>query len=92
MLPAFVSAMQDRALRGTAREVYLWLHERLDVLDFRPIKHSAISVDLGMKEVTVSWAVTRLVERGYLARGPRDGRLTTYRLLHSRPINLPGLE
>lgn len=86
MIPAFASAMQDRALRGHPREVYVWLHEHLDVLDYRPVKHSAIEADLGMEDSSIADAITRLLGRGYIARGPRDGRIWTYRLIYSCPL------
>lgn len=85
IIPAFADAMQDIALRGHAREVYIWLHEQLDVVTFRPVKHSAIENDLRMRGSAVGWAVNRLLERGYIERGKRDGKLMTYRLVYSRP-------
>ncbi len=85
MTPAFTSAMQDRALRGRTRDVYVWLNEQLDLVDFRAIKHSAIEADLQMRDSNVFRALDLLIERGYLKRGPRDGRLWTYRLVYSNP-------
>ena len=84
-IPAFATAMQDRALRGHTREVYLWLNEHLDLLTYRPIKHSAIEADLRVEDSTVFRALQLLLERGYLDRGGREGRLWTYRLVYSNP-------
>ena len=83
MIPAFAAAVRDRTLDRSAVQVYLWLYDRLDVLEFRAIKQSAIQVDLDLSEPTVRFAIERLVERGYLAVGPRDDRVKTYRLFHS---------
>lgn len=87
MIPAFASAMQDRTLRGNPRDVYVWCHENLDPVDFRPVKHADIELALAMEDSSVADAIARLVERGYLARGSRDGRLWTYRLVYSRPLH-----
>lgn len=84
MIPAFVQAMQDPATRGHARELYVWLHQRLDVVDFRSVKHSVIDQDLRIGGVAIKRAMDRLVSLGYVARGRRDGRLFSYRLTYSK--------
>jgi hypothetical protein len=84
-IPAYTQALQDRGLRGNARDVYLWLCDRLDICDYRPIKHTVAEVDLGMNRVSVARAIQRLLDDGYVARGAREGRLWTYRLTYSRP-------
>jgi hypothetical protein len=83
LIPAFVTAMQDPALRGNAREVYVWFHEHLDVVDYRPVKHSVIEHGLAMKDSSVADAIGRLLANGYVKRGNRDGQLWTYRLVYS---------
>lgn len=83
VIPAFVTAMQDPALRGNAREVYMWFHQNLDVVDFRPVKHSVIEMGLQMKDSSVADAISRLLSNGYIKRGDRDGQLWTYRLVYS---------
>ena len=89
MIPAFFSALQDHSIRGHAREVYVWLHEHLDVVQYRPVKHSAVEQALSIEHVAVKRSIDRLVDAGYLDRGPRDGRLWTYRLFYSKPL-IPG--
>ncbi len=84
MIPAYGVAMKDLALRGNARDVYLWCYEHLDVVTYRAVKLSAIEVALRMDDSTVARALVLLVERGYLERGDRTDRLWTYRLYHSR--------
>lgn len=84
VIPAFATAMQDRALRGNPREVYLWCHEHLDLVEYRAVKLSAVEVELGLRHSSVADCMVRLVQHGYLARGESDGRLATYRLLYSR--------
>lgn len=85
LIPAFVQALQDRDLRGHPRDVYIWCHEHLDTQDFRPVKHSVIESALQINSVSAGRAVRRLLDRGYLQRGDRAGRLWTYRLRYSRP-------
>ena len=70
-IPALTTAMRDRSIRGHPREVYLWLHERLDVVEYRVVKHAAIERDLGLRDSTVSHAIKLLRARGYIQRGPR---------------------
>ena len=89
MIPASHTAIRDPALRGVPRDVYVWLMDRLDVFEFRPIKHEAIALDLRVKNPTIFKAITLLRTRGYIDRGARDGRLWTYRLAHSRPLPVP---
>lgn len=84
VIPAFVSAMQDRLLRGNPREVYIWCHENLDVIEYRIVKHSVLETELGLRDSSIADAIARLVTRGYLDRGPRSGRLASYRLFYSR--------
>lgn len=86
MIPAFFSALQDREIRGHAREIYVWLNEHLDIVQYRPIKHSVIEQALAIEPTAVKRAIDRLVSAGYLDRGPRDGRIWTYRLFYSRPL------
>ena len=85
VIPAFVSALQDRALRGAPRDVYIWLHERLDTVDYRPVKHSGIEAELRISSMAVARSFRQLLVRGYIARGPRAGKMWTYRLVYSRP-------
>lgn len=89
VIPAFVAAMQDRTLRGNARDVYLWCHEHLDIVQFRPVKHSVIESALQMKDSSIADALQVLIDRGYLDRGERCDRLWTYRLYYSRNVLPP---
>ncbi len=86
MIPAFTSAIQDRALRGHAREVYFWCHEHLDVIEYRSVKHALVAADMEMKDLAVFRSIELLLKRGYLDRGPKEGRCWTYRLVYSRPL------
>lgn len=89
LIPAFHTAMRDPALRGHPREVYVWLHEQLDVVEYRAVKHLALAEALAMKKQRVFDALTLLQSAGYLVRGERIDRLWTYRLVYSRPSEVP---
>lgn len=84
-----MTAMQDPALRGAPREIYLWLHERLDVVEFRAVKVAEIETGLAMRKTTVREAVALLVHLTYVDRGTREGRIWTYRLFYSCPLRVP---
>ncbi len=85
VIPAFATALQDRTLRGTPREVYVWLHQNLDVVEFRPVKHASVGFALGLKDASVADSIVRLLNRGYLERGEKTGQTWTYRLVYSVP-------
>lgn len=89
VIPAFMTAMQDPELRGAPREVYLWLHERLDLVEYREVKAIGIQEDLRLHKGTVSDALELLVRLEYLSRGARNGRIWTYRLVYSTPSRFP---
>lgn len=89
MIPACVTALQDHAIRGNPKEVYLWCHEHLDLVDYRAVKIIEVEQDMQMNKLTIIRALDQLVAHGYIARGERIDRVWTYRLIYSRP-SLPG--
>jgi predicted transcriptional regulator len=76
--------MQDPALRGNPRELYVYFHERLDVLQYRAVKHSEIGSALRLEDSSVAKAIARLLDCGYIERGAKDGQVCTYRLIYSK--------
>ena len=83
MIPAFYDALTDRQLRGGPRELYFWLFQQLDVVEWRPMKLDVIVLGAHLNRQTVADGLRRLLECGYLRRrGPDRRRL--YRLVHSR--------
>jgi hypothetical protein len=83
MFPAFHTAMDDDALRGAAVHVYLYLSKCLDFVTYREIKLAVVASEAKVKERTAGWALDALVARGYIERGPKAARLSTYRLVWS---------
>jgi hypothetical protein len=84
VIPAFHDARHDPALRGHPREVYFWLHDRLDVREFRALKVVEVQIAVGIHKQRASDALARLIACGYLERGAQVDRVWTYRLFYSR--------
>jgi hypothetical protein len=84
--PAYLEAIADRALVGFPLSLYAYLwHHVLDPVQFRPVKQLAIASQFQVDERTVRRAITTLIERHYLEKGPVDvSEARTYRLIHSR--------
>jgi hypothetical protein len=82
-IPAYRQISIDARTRGNARDVYAYLHERLDVRFFRAVKHSAIEAALRMPDSSVGDALDLLCRLGYLDRGDRINRVRLYRLVYS---------
>ncbi len=84
LIPAFNQALDDPRLRhGKIREVYFFLHARLDVLQFREMKLEAIMAGLEIEKATASAARQKLVDLGYLDERASSGRSRAYRLVYS---------
>lgn len=81
-----VVAARDRRLNRDAYRVLLELHTRLDWREHRTAKLWALAKTLHLHEASVSRAITRLREAGYLEAGPRDESRRTYRL--SLPVGV----
>lgn len=78
LTPAYLDAMKDPELTGTARRMYDWCYLHLDVREHRPIKRSVIPPRMAEK-------LPMLVALGYLEEVKRPGNgENTYRLYWSR--------
>lgn len=81
--------MQDRRLRGAPREVYVFLHRRLDVGSFRPVKLDVVIAECEIARGTASEAFARLITCGYIEARNVDGRSRAYRLVNSLAVSSP---
>jgi len=63
-----------------AMRVLCYLLARLDFDNWIHVEQRQIAEALRMKQSNVSRAISALVDRGILHRGPRDARIATYRL------------
>lgn len=86
VIPALVDASRDRRLRGAPVHVLLYLHSVLEYSEARVLKHWAVAKDTGLQRQTVSKAIKRLVETGYLVEGERlERNVAKYRLRPTCP-------
>lgn len=76
-LPTVVEqALNDHTLSATAHRAMWCLRWRLDQHESREVKLAALAHEMHCKSSTLSAALSQLVARGYLARGPRRRPLT----------------
>jgi DNA-binding IclR family transcriptional regulator len=73
-------ASADTRLRRDDLRALIQAHSELDWEEYRPLKMQAVGRALRLTRANTSRAVRRLVTFGYLAPGPKDGALRTYRL------------
>lgn len=83
MIPASLSqAKGDPRLRGAPLAVYVWCLEHLDTQEERPVKILQLCTALRMRTNTAVFALRRLSEDGWVAKGARPkGEARRYRLL-----------
>lgn len=92
-IPLIEQAKKDVALSDSAVRLLLFLEDRLDLLEYRPVKHVSLSQETGKKVRTVHFALHQLERHRYILPGfldpqaPREARKTRptwYRLPYSR--------
>ena len=91
MIPkAFLTAALDPDLRPGELRLYIFLHFHLDYVDFRPIKQTWLTRHFHQTRESLSRAINRLCERGYLDRRERTrrGHVHLYRI----PFSLPPVD
>ena len=77
---AFGMIAQDKTMTGETLRIWMHLLSRLGFENFVVIKRSEISKELGIKGPNVSRAISKLVKKGLLVRGPKVGHSYAYRL------------
>lgn len=80
-----LTATLDRRVRGDDLKVYIFLYTQLDVLAYRPVKHSWLARRVTIARPNVVRALRRLLELGYVVQGRPEAGLNTYRLAMSPP-------
>lgn len=89
MIPQpFSRAAGDRRLNQHDLRVLVYVYGELDWLEYRSAKLSVVSLATSVNKADVSRAMARLVEFGYLVRGPNDGRLHTFRLANPHEVGV----
>ncbi len=76
----FERLASDPELTLEAHRVMNMLLANLDFDNYIQITQKEISEALGMKKQNVSRAMKLLVDKGIIIKGPRSGRIATYRL------------
>ena len=71
---------RDRELWGLTTTVLLYLCGRLDFENYVHVPQQEIADYLGTSRPEVTKAITKLIEKGVLIRGPKLGRSSSYRL------------
>lgn len=66
--------------KGVSLKVYAELHETLTIAEFRAVKAWYIADLLKVDRSAVQYALTDLVDRGYLERGDMLGNCFTFRI------------
>ena len=79
MQDALTRIVRDDVTDGD-RTIFIELLARADWENYILINVSELALEIGRSRQTVSGALSRLVDHGYLLRGPRVGRSSTYRL------------
>lgn len=77
---ALEALAKDPEMTGQAYRVFLYLCSRLDFENFIQVPQTEISEELDMPKERVSKAVSLLVAKGILLRGPKVGRSSVFRL------------
>ena len=77
---AFGMIAQDKTMTGETLRIWMHLLSRLGFENFIVIKRKDISDELGIKGPHISRAISKLVEKGLLVRGPKVGHSYAYRL------------
>lgn len=71
---------QDKDLTLEPKNVLLYLFGRLDFENFIQVPQTEIAKDLGMQKPNVTRAISLLVDKNILVKGPKVGRSSCYRL------------
>ena len=77
---AFGVIAQDKTMTGETLRIWMHLLSQLGFENFVVVKRGDISKELGIKGPNISRAISKLVEKGLIARGPKVGHSYAYRL------------
>lgn len=77
---AFLALAQDREITGEVRRVLDYFFGKLDFENYLHVSQSEIADILGLQKSHVSRAVKILCDKKIILKGPKIGRIITYRL------------
>lgn len=71
---------RDKQLRGAPRSVLDYLMSMMDFENFIGVDQTRIATELHMEKASVSRAIKLLLEKRILEKGPKFGRMNSYKL------------
>jgi hypothetical protein len=71
---------KDKELRGAPRSVLDYLMSMMDFENFIGVDQTRIANELAMEKASVSKAIKLLLEKKILEKGPKFGRMNSYKL------------
>ena len=77
---AFKTLAKDKDLTGELLRIWLHLMGTLGFENFVIVNCTQIAKELNIKQPNVSRAMKKMVQKGLLLQGPRNGRFSSYRL------------
>lgn len=77
---SLVELAKDREITGRSWRVLAILMAKLDFENYIHISQAQIADELELQPSNVSQAIAKLIKKGVILRGPRVGRVATFRL------------
>jgi len=77
---AFIEIAKDREITGEVRRVLDYFFGKLDFENYIHLAQTEIATVLGLQKSHVSRAVKVLCDKKIILKGPKTGRIITYRL------------
>ena len=77
---AIRTLVTDSEIHGECLRVFLYIVTELDFQNWIPVSQTEIAEGLGMKRPNVGRQMTLMESKGVLLRGPKIGRIYTWRL------------
>jgi hypothetical protein len=77
---AFLAIAKDREITGEVRRVLDYFFGKLDFENYIHLAQTEIAEALGLQKANVSRAVKILCDKQIILKGPKTGRIITYRL------------
>jgi DNA-binding MarR family transcriptional regulator len=76
----FLNMAQDREITGEVGRVLYYFFGKLDFENYIHVAQTEIAQALGLQKANVSRAVRILCDKKIILKGPKTGRIITYRL------------
>lgn len=77
---AFTALAKDERIRGRPLVVLMALFGKLDFDNYLHVTQQQLAETTGLDQANISRAIKKLLDVGIIKRGPKAGRIYTYRL------------